>query len=61
MEIKVLTEKGSKIIIGDADTLEEIKNELAGNKPFVSEYKTKGGSIITDLDIISLLSVKEGF
>ena len=58
-EITVSTEKGSAIIIGDIETIREIKLELSGCKSSISEYKTKKGKIITDLEILGLISIKQ--
>ena len=35
--------------------LEELKFELSGGKPYIQEYKTAEGKIITDLEIVSII------
>ena len=59
MEIPVQTVDGKKIIVGNKDTLQEIRTELQSMKSSVSEYITTNGEIITDLDIERLLSTKK--
>lgn len=59
MKIKVYTEKGCKTIIGNRNTLIEIRKEIHGIKKYCKEYKTNTGEIITDFDIISILEIKK--
>jgi hypothetical protein len=62
LEITVFTEINYKykehIIFGNESTLQNIKNELAGNKFDIQEYLTKSGKIIIDTDIIGLGEIK---
>lgn len=56
MKIKVLTiDYEEKTIMGNKNTLKQIKFELTGYKPYVQEYKTIEGETIIDLDIIRLI------
>jgi len=40
---------------GGQKTLENVEYELGGQKPYVQEYETIKGEIITDLDIASII------
>lgn len=54
-EVKVNTKSGIKTLLLSEQEKEQLKQELAGSKPYIQEYKTRSGKIISDLEILSII------
>jgi len=61
-EVKVwLTDDSEAIIKLDNKELGDLKRELAGTLPYIQEYKTTRGNIITGLDIVRAETNQAGY
>ena len=51
----LLTDSNVVTLLLDREELENLYYEFTGRKPYMQEYETTEGDIITDIDIVRLL------